>query len=78
MYTPNIDYMLERILPTTTPLTNYEFNILHKSIDESNEIINRCGPNDDDDVLAWHEHYLERVIKRVELSLKLKRMQKCS
>lgn len=71
MDTPNIDHAIAHILPTNTKLTYHELDILMKAAQESEKIIDSCRSNDDD-VLNWHERFLEKAIKRMELSIKLK------
>lgn len=61
----------DKILDSDKPITKAELNAIEHAITQSSQILDMCGDNDDD-VRAWHDKYLGRIIRRLERSLEVK------
>lgn len=70
--TVDMEAKLEMILKGQTPLLVWEWDLLDDCIDYFDSVIDACNPDWDSDVLDYCTAQLDRIVKRLETSIRLK------
>lgn len=70
--TINMELKLESILRGQSPLLVSEWDLLNNCVDYFDSVIDACNPDWDSDVLDYCTSQLDRIVKRLETSIRLK------